>query len=217
MPDIKLTYFETTGIAEAVRLILSYARQPFIDERITLDDWLDRKSEMPFGQVPVIEIDGKRYHQSMAIARYLAKQYGLAGKDDKENMEIDSIAYSINDFRIFFTEVLWDTNPEEKARKRDIVIKEKIPYFLEKFEKIIEENGGFFYGNRVTWADLMFVSLQPYFEVAIGFDILQEYPFLKEYADKISEIPGIKEWISKRPKKCCIRDLNIASVNSSNS
>lgn len=41
--------------------------------------------------MPVLIIDGKQYAQSAAIARYLAKQYGLAGKDDLENLQIDVV------------------------------------------------------------------------------------------------------------------------------
>lgn len=54
---------------------------------------------MPFAQVPVLEVDGKKIHQSTAICRYLAKQYGLAGKDDWENLEIDMAVDTIHDFR----------------------------------------------------------------------------------------------------------------------
>lgn len=54
---------------------------------------------MPFGQVPVLEFNGKVYHQSIAISRYLAKQVKLVGKDDIEDMEIDAIVDVLMDFR----------------------------------------------------------------------------------------------------------------------
>jgi hypothetical protein len=54
---------------------------------------------MPFGQVPVLEVDGKKYPQSVAICRYLAKQCGLAGKDDWEALEIDATVDTIHDLR----------------------------------------------------------------------------------------------------------------------
>lgn len=54
---------------------------------------------MPFGQVPILEIDGKVIHQSMAITRYLAKLVKLVGKDDMEALEIDSVVDTVNDLR----------------------------------------------------------------------------------------------------------------------
>lgn len=54
---------------------------------------------MPFGQVPVLEVDGKVINQSMAIARYVAKLVKLAGKDDMQALEIDAIVDSVNDLR----------------------------------------------------------------------------------------------------------------------
>jgi len=53
----------------------------------------------PFGKVPVLEIDGKQIHQSGAICRYLAKQFGLNGSNDWEALEIDAIVDTFTDFR----------------------------------------------------------------------------------------------------------------------
>lgn len=54
---------------------------------------------MPFGQVPVLEHDGKLAHQSVAIARYVAKQVKLVGKTDWEDLEIDAAVDTVNDLR----------------------------------------------------------------------------------------------------------------------
>lgn len=37
-------------------------------------------SEAPFGQLPVLKIEGKPLAQSSAIERYLAREFGLAGQ-----------------------------------------------------------------------------------------------------------------------------------------
>lgn len=54
---------------------------------------------MPMGQMPVLEVDGKRVHQSIAILRYVAKLVGLTGADDWENAQIDSAVDTVNDLR----------------------------------------------------------------------------------------------------------------------
>lgn len=54
---------------------------------------------MPFGKVPVMEIDGKVVNQSLAISRYLAKKAGLVGSDEWESLLIDVAVDNINDMR----------------------------------------------------------------------------------------------------------------------
>lgn len=54
---------------------------------------------MPFGKVPVLEVDGKVVNQSLAISRYLAKKAGLIGSDEWESLLIDVAVDNINDMR----------------------------------------------------------------------------------------------------------------------
>lgn len=54
---------------------------------------------MPMGHVPVLEIDGKKYHQSKAIGRYLANKCNLYGSNEIEVLEIDATVDSIDDMR----------------------------------------------------------------------------------------------------------------------
>lgn len=55
---------------------------------------------MPMGQMPVLEVDGRRVHQSISMARYIAKRVGLAGANDWENLVIDTAVDTVNDFRL---------------------------------------------------------------------------------------------------------------------
>lgn len=55
---------------------------------------------MPMGQMPVLEVDGHRVHQSISMARYVAKRVGLAGVNDWENLIIDTAVDTVNDFRL---------------------------------------------------------------------------------------------------------------------
>lgn len=52
---------------------------------------------MPFGQCPALEVDGKMLAQSNTIARYLARQHGLAGKSDWEQAQADMYVDSLED------------------------------------------------------------------------------------------------------------------------
>lgn len=50
-------------------------------------------------QLPVLEVDGKLYHQSTAIVRFLAKTFNLNGKDEFEDIQIDIAYETISDLR----------------------------------------------------------------------------------------------------------------------
>jgi len=55
---------------------------------------------MPYGKLPLLEIDGKVLNQSTAICRYLAKKANLAGSDDWESLLIDIAVDNFQDFRL---------------------------------------------------------------------------------------------------------------------
>ena len=52
---------------------------------------------LTLGQLPVLEVDGKAIGQSMTIARFLARRYNLAGKNDLEEAEADMLVDSMTD------------------------------------------------------------------------------------------------------------------------
>ena len=52
---------------------------------------------MPFGQLPALEYDGKLISQSMPIARFIARENGLAGKDNWEAAKADMVVACLDD------------------------------------------------------------------------------------------------------------------------
>lgn len=72
-PSLQLTYFDAEGLAEPVRRLLDYAGLEYRDERLTMDAFEERKEHFPFGQVPLLTVDGDVIAQSNAILRYVAK------------------------------------------------------------------------------------------------------------------------------------------------
>ena len=55
------------------------------------------KPSLPYGQVPLLEVDGNTICQSMAIARYLASECGLAGSSSLVKAQVDEVVDVIND------------------------------------------------------------------------------------------------------------------------
>merc|ERR1711915_578626 len=84
MADIKLTYFNGRGRAETSRLVLAYAGVSYEDERITGDQLAALKPTLAYGQLPKLEYKGESIYQSVSIARFLAREFGIAGETNLE-------------------------------------------------------------------------------------------------------------------------------------
>ena len=66
---------------------------------ILTDDMPSLKPGLPYGQLPVLEVDGVNICQSMAIARYLANEFGLAGNSNLVRAQVDEVVDVINDLQ----------------------------------------------------------------------------------------------------------------------
>uniref|UniRef100_A0A8C5PBM5 glutathione transferase n=1 Tax=Leptobrachium leishanense TaxID=445787 RepID=A0A8C5PBM5_9ANUR len=195
MTKYKLTYFNFKGRAELIRYIFAYKNTEYEDVRVEFSEWPALKPSIPYGQLPVLEIDGVTYHQSLAIARYLAKQAGLIGKTDLENARIDAIIDSIDDFISAFP---W-TEPDEnlKKQKQDEYIKNNAPRLLEGLAKSLGDKS-YFVGDSVTWADFHWDCISEGLE---HFDpnFAKEHANLQALKKRVRSIPTIATWLEKRP------------------
>ncbi|CAG7652647.1 unnamed protein product, partial [Allacma fusca] len=57
----------------------------------------DVKNRCKYGQVPLLEFSGKKLVQSTAIARYLAQEFRLTGKDRFEAALCDEYVDTVKD------------------------------------------------------------------------------------------------------------------------
>ncbi|XP_070495034.1 glutathione S-transferase-like [Chironomus tepperi] len=195
----KLYYFNIRGLAEPIRYILKYSGTEFEDVRIEREDWPNWKEKMPMKQVPVLEIDGKKYFQSVSICRYLAAKFGLSGKDGEENLEIDSAVDTFVDMRIKVTQAFMLPDDQKEAAMKK-ASEETIPIFLTKLNSLAEENDGFLACKRLTWADIYVAALSPLISyICKGQDIFETYPALKKVVDAVEANENIKKWIAERP------------------
>lgn len=63
VPKIKLTYYNNTGRAEAIRITLFVGELPFDDVRIQYTDWAEVKNTLPnIKHLPFMEVDRKVLH-----------------------------------------------------------------------------------------------------------------------------------------------------------
>nr|BAN20703.1 glutathionetransferase [Riptortus pedestris] len=199
MPEYKLTYFNIRAIAEPIRYILSYMGKEFEDVRIPLEQWPALKNSTPFGKVPTLEINGKIFHQSDAICRFLANEAGLSGKTPEENLLIDQIVGAIGDLKGEISKVVRAPDPETKEKNRQNVINEILPFCFGRFEQALQENGGYLANGKLSWADLYLIGYSESLPGILQINLVEQYPHYRALQDKVQALPGIKEWISRRP------------------
>ncbi|XP_021711351.1 glutathione S-transferase isoform X4 [Aedes aegypti] len=199
MPDYKVYYFNVKALGEPLRFLLSYGNLPFDDIRITREEWPALKPTMPMGQMPVLEVDGKRVHQSLAMCRYVAKQIGLAGSDPVEELQIDAIVDTINDFRLKIAIVAYEPDDMVKEKKMITLTNEVIPFYLTKLNVIAKENNGHLVLGKPTWADVYFAGILDYLNYLTKTDLLTNFPQLQEVVTKVLENENVKAYIEKRP------------------
>lgn len=94
----------------------------------------------------------------------------------------------------------YESNEEAKQRKIKFS-KEMVPFYLERLDDQVKENGGYFVGGALTWADLMFVGLLPYLNYMMKENIIKKYENLEQLQKKVEEIPAIKNWIAEHPSE----------------
>jgi len=202
MSTYKLTYFNARGRAEISRLIFAAAGQEFEDIRVEHADWPSKKAQTPLGQMPVLEFDGVKLPQSLTIARFLAKQFHLAGKDNLEQAKVDAVVDTITDLVAALSPIRME---KDEAKKKELMKKffeadlEKHLQNLEVLGKLYGDGGPFFVGNHLTWADLRFHSFGETF-LGINENCLNNHPWLKQNRAEVQKQPKIAEYLKSRPK-----------------
>jgi len=199
-PSYKITYFNVTALAEPSRMILKYANIDFEDDRFEREQWPELKPKMPFGQVPILTANGRQYHQSIAMARFFAKQAKLVGKDDFEDLEIDCAVDTVNDLRSKIALYSYETDAAIKEARKGPLFSETIPYYLDRLDKMAKDNDGHLACNKLTWADFYLVGMLDYLNYMIEGDLFTKHPNLQEVRNNVVTIPQIKKWIEERPK-----------------
>ncbi|CAG2239568.1 B3GALT1 [Mytilus edulis] len=104
------------GRAELARIMLSAADKEFEDDRFEKEEWPERKPNTPCGQVPVLTHGDKQIPQSMAIARYLARDLDLYGKNNVENTKCDVVIECINDVITETVKLFFEQDETKKIR-----------------------------------------------------------------------------------------------------
>ncbi|KAH9508184.1 Glutathione S-transferase 7 [Bulinus truncatus] len=153
------------------------AGQSWDDVRHTKETWPTEKPNTPFGQLPVLEIDGKRYAQSIAMANYCAREFGFYGQTNLDGLQTDQ---------------------NKKAELLKNLKEVEAPKYLTFFERLLKESGtGYFVGNSLTLADIYVYDLIYSFNKR-GQLTTDGYPHLQELTKIVESNDKIKKYLASR-------------------
>ena len=183
------------------RIILAYAGIPFEDIRYTHQEWAEVKmaGNFPNNQIPCLEFDGKKHGQSMAIARFLAREHGLAGKNSYDEFKADAVVDCMYDLLIFIW--LHQFYPQNQEAKEAMWIKISTEVADRIFTELTTQlgDGPYFLGDYISWADLSFVQACDVFDARGVTVLMQQYPRLMELRKRLLEDEKIANYIKNRP------------------
>jgi len=198
---IKLTYFNLRGRAESARLILAYAGAKYQDNRITGEEFSLIKPSLCYQQLPKLEYKGHTLYQSVTIARFLATEFGIAGRTNMEKAQVNEVVDAIYDLHAaVLNGTIREKDEKAKEEKKKKLYSETIPSGLKNLEKLLVKRGGqYFVGNSFSWADLhllqfvdLIVSQEP--------KVLDSSPALANNVQRTRDLPNIRKWLNERPE-----------------
>ena len=180
-----LHYFGVNGRGAVPRAILTYAKVDWKNDIIQKDEWPKiKKSDLcEFEFLPVLEVDGKKYCESLAVNTFLAEKFNLMGKTPEDNYQIYNLLTTFDDFNVQFRPFRLCTDETKKPELKQKAI-DRLKFFISKFEKRYVDlgKGKYFLGDKFTLADIYLVA------ALLGFcQTVNTYPF-KEVGPNLGEL-----------------------------
>jgi len=199
MADYRVLYFPIKGRAEPIRYMLAHAGQKFDDVRWTMtDEWPKHKTEMPFGQVPVLEYKGYKLAQTKAICRFLGNQLNLHADSHLEAAKLDMLADRTDDLFQPMYPAFKETDPEKKKEIIGKAMQETVVPGTKYYEDWLAKSTSGFFGSKLTWADFylqnVFVGLRDMFQMD-----LKQFPNIIKFMGKIDALPNVKKFQEAHP------------------
>merc|ERR1712002_613120 len=195
------TYFDIRVRGEIARLMIAYGGLKIKERRVNItgDEWANLKPSMPYGQLPILNISGHVFAQSLAIQKFIAIKAGLYPKNYLAQLMVDQIANAREDLLIAESRFFLEQDPVKKA-EYNATVQKAYPLYLGNFNRYISENpdkSGYVIGHKLTLADLIiFEGSQTVFQNQP--EMLEQFPYIRALRAKVGAEKGIMEYIIKR-------------------
>jgi glutathione S-transferase len=199
----KLHGFSQSGNAYKVAVLLQALRQPWTPVHMPFADFAGgvprseawRSSVNAMGEVPILEVGGKKLTQSAAILLYLADRHGAyGGQDEDERQEVMRWLFFDNHkftsyfaswrFTKSFAPVAPDPGVEKWLRGRIDNAFGIVERHLEKREYVV--------GSAPTIADVSMCGYVYFPPEESGYDFAGQYPAIARWSERLKSLPGWK-------------------------
>jgi glutathione S-transferase len=202
------------GRGEFVRLALEEAGADYVDVArgsrgmAAMNRLMDGKGAKTPPFAPPFLVSGKQViGQAANILLYLGARHGLAPKAESGRLWVHQLQLTIADLvaevhdthhPLGPSDYYEDQIPEAKKRAADFR-KARAPKFLGYFEGLLDKNGGYLTGRRLTYADLSLFQtvegLRYAFPKAMK-KLERNHPRVVDLRDRVAERPNIRAYLA---------------------
>jgi prostaglandin-H2 D-isomerase / glutathione transferase len=207
MAQLKLSYFDMHGgRGEPVRLALAIGGVPFEDHRFSFPEFAEIRKTAPFGQVPLLEVDGVTITQCDAMLRYAGKLAGLYPTDAYQAMLCDEVSYLVEEANVKLGPTFRMKDEELKAARLALVSGSMTTYLAWLQKRLVAQGGEYFADNRLTVADLkVFVDVRGLNSGRLDHVpsdlVAQVAPALNAHQQRVAQHPAVVAYYGKFPAK----------------
>lgn len=203
MPKLKLTYFDFHGgRAEPIRLALHIGDIAFEDRRFAPAEFAEVRQTTPFGQVPVLQVDGTTVTQSDSILRYAGKLAGLYPTDVYQALLCDEVMYVVEEASVKLGPSFRMTG-DALQEARTALVQGSMPVYLTWLQNQLLAHGGqYFADNRLTVADLkVFIDVRTLNSGRLDHvpsDLVAKVaPALNEHMQRVAQTPAVAQYYAQ--------------------
>jgi len=207
MAKPQLGYWKIRGLAQPIRLLLTYVGEDFEDKQYeqgdapgySRDAWMSVKPKfgeiLDFPNLPYY-IDGDvKITQSNAILRHIARKHKLDGETAVEKAVVDMLLDVVMDLRNAVVRLCY--NKDYESLKGDHLKSVQASFAL--YEKKLGDND-WFAGNKITVPDFHFYEM--FAQHLLMFPgCFDAYPKIKAFVARFENLPKVKEYLAREDVK----------------
>lgn len=225
-PSLSLMYFDAKGIAQPIRDTFTLAGIAFTDVRLTREEFEAGRADLPFGQLPALEVDDETtVAQSKAILRYASKMAMTYPDLPLDAAIVDQWCELHTEFMqpllVSMYPQRYGVTELDRPGHRSWIVQTHLPRYFSILEKELEAHAFLGAMAEVSMADLCWCPTLQWLQSgtfdAVGAEQFAEYPQLCDYIARVDDFvsgtdPGMDDAAEGADEKQGV-DEEASSVN----